>query len=46
MTTKRPDKSLSMDRRYFLKVTGAGAVTATALGGSSLFADNTTQIVL
>ncbi|MCP4308944.1 MAG: ABC transporter substrate-binding protein, partial [bacterium] len=26
----------TMDRRYFLKVTGAGAVTATALGGSSL----------
>jgi len=32
------DKSLSMDRRYFLKVTGAGAITATALGGSSLIA--------
>ncbi len=30
-------KRLPMDRRYFLKVTGAGAVTATALGGSSLF---------
>lgn len=26
----------TMDRRYFLKITGAGAVTATALGGSSL----------
>jgi NitT/TauT family transport system substrate-binding protein len=40
MTTKGPDKSLSMDRRYFLKVTGAGAVSATALGGSSLFASS------
>ncbi len=27
---------LSMDRRYFLKVTGAGAVTMSALGGASL----------
>ena len=25
-----------MDRRYFLKVTGAGAVTMSALGGTSL----------
>ncbi|MHA1547755.1 MAG: ABC transporter substrate-binding protein [Alphaproteobacteria bacterium] len=28
----------SVDRRYFLKVTGAGAISVTALGGSSLFA--------
>lgn len=35
MTTKFTD-SLPMSRRYFLQVTGAGVVTATALGGSAL----------